>query len=429
MPPRRALLALLALLGAAPAASAQEPPWRAPAIHSEPPRPLSLGRVRAPLAPLAVHALSPALSAEELARTVRVLERVYATLSRRYSLEAPSPDGARGGGPELDVYLRSGTEGEAYAVVPDVLEYGNLWDRSAVYLELRAGMPEPELERSAAYALAEASLWAADARAVPAWRRALAVTLAEDALGLAPEADAVVPWQRDPSAAPFAARTLAEGRGAALFLRHLARRFDDEPRSLLRGMAAMPVGRTPAGAPHWGIWPDAMDVLELLTAHEPGGLQRVLLDFTVARGLVGGAGDPLLGWLPERSDVRPTPLATVRYEALPAHLRPARPLDKLGAAYVRIDTARAGTGGLDLWFHGVPWRRWAVTALRLDASGRDIGAATSPPVDHGEWSVAMESLETSVAVLVVVLDLGDGVPTLAAAEERGGLFALTVARH
>jgi hypothetical protein len=128
------------------------------------------------------------------------------------------------------------------------------------------------------------------------------------------------------------------------------------------------------------------------------------------------------------AEFAPDVMRAVRYEQLPAWVTSTAMLDKTGVAYITVDTRGAGTGGLNLWFHGVPWRRWSVDVLRIDATGRMAGRGTLVPVVHGEWSTAVELLDDVAQLVVVVNDQGNRDYDPDALPDANGFFALNIAR-
>jgi hypothetical protein len=385
------------------------------------------GRLVAPRAPLAIHG-APGTTAETLLAVRDAAVAALDTLEHTYRFPLPAPDGTRGGGPELDLYVVP--SGPPSDVTVDALEYGALWDRASAFVTVRGDLSGDALRRAVAEGVAHAILLGVDARTPRPWQKALAASLGARAAAVGPDLDAMRLFQRDPGAALVAHRDDASARGAAMLPDFIAARYDTPDLALTRGLVWMPVARTPGDAPCFVDEPDVFDVMERLFRDEPGGLDGVLTEFAVARAFAGTAGDtvPFAGWLDDPS-LQPEATRVLAFAALPAWVTPPRMLEETGVAYVIIDTAGARDGGLNLWFHGVPWRRWAVTVVRVDDTGREAGRAPRAPVVRGEWSTTLESLDRTARVLVVINDLGNGHYDPEDYPDRNGFFALNVARR
>lgn len=390
-------------------------------------RPASMpGRLVAWRAPIAVHG-AMGTSVETLNAVCDAAVRALDAFERDFGLPQPAPDGVRGGGPELDLYVLP--DGPPVDVQVDALEQSALWDRASAFASVRGDLSPSQLERAVTEAVAHAILLGIDARSPRPWRIAFAASLAGQVTGLGPDDEAIARFQRDPSAALFANRDDASARGAAVFLDYIVQRYDDGAHGLVRGLAWMPVARTPANAPRLRDEPDVFDVMERLFRSEPGGLEGVLGDFALARGLLGSAGDEIR--IAAGSDNRalaPDLARSVRYAELPVWVTPSTPLDKTGTAYVSIDTRGAREGRINLWFHGVPWRSWVVGAVRLDETGREIGRVPAAAVVHGEWSAALEELTDTARILVAITDLGNRDYDPDVPPDRTGFFALNIGR-
>lgn len=448
----------ISLLVRAPTGAAQSPSTAAPAPApapttspvTEPPGPRTAGRylvgqpippdgerptsepgaLRSHRAPVSVHfargtPVATVLAAHEAA--VRALD----VLEHAQHFPLPAPDGARGGGPELDVYLvppDGGADSIAGDAVLDALEYGSLWDRASAFVRVHNTLTGDALTRAVTEGVTQASLLGMDARAPRAWRVALAAALADRSTLLGPDLAAVARFQRDPGRPLFAHRDDASARGASLFVNYLASRFDDGSLALLRGLAWAPVARTHEGATTvFNDEPDFFDLLERLVRDERGGIDGLLADFALVRARAGSVEDSLAGWNESSQELRPDATA-LEYAQLPTRVVPARPTDETGAFYLSVRTPPSGNHGINLWFHGAPWRRWNVTAVRLDAQDREVGRSPASRVDRGEWSVGLASLSDTTRVLVVVTDLGNGDYDPDEIADRTGFFSLTLSR-
>jgi hypothetical protein len=395
-------------------------------IHLDAARPAVMpGSLRGQRVPVRVHGVV-GTSADELVSALREAERAYEVIVDRLHFAPPLFDANRGGGPELDLYLVDDVS--LVRVDADGLDYAEPWDCSAAVIRVRRGLSPAARRRAVTEGVAHASLLASDARPGRAYRVAFASSIAARALGEGEDEDALSRDAARIDTGLFSSSDDDTSRGAAVFFDLLASRYDTPSLPLLRGLAAMGVARTPGGAARFEDEPDPYDALRRLLRSEPGGFDGFLLDYYTARALTGTPGDRFdtVGFRAV-GKLAPDPLRTIRARDLPQWVRSEHPLAQTGAAYVVIDTQGLQEGTLSLWFHGAPWRHWAVTAVRLDAVDRDRGRAPSPPVADGEWSTTMELNPADARVLVVVVDQGDHFADLDLATDRDGSFALNFA--
>ncbi len=422
---RRAAAALLATLAAVRAAPAHGYWVVGQPIHNDATRPpVMAGSLRAQRVPVRVHGVA-GTSADELSASLRDAEKAYESIVDRLHFSTPLFDGTRGGGPELDLYLVNDVP--FVRVDADALDYGELWDCSAAVIRVRRGLSPTARRRAITEGVAHASLLAADARPPRAYRVAFASAIAARALGEGADEEALALSATQLNTGLFSTPDDPSSRGESVFFDMLASRYDDASLSLLRGLAVMPVARTESGAARLADEPDPFDALRRLLRAEPGGFDGFLLDYFAARALTGTPGDRFdsVGFR-ALWKLSPEPLRTIRARDLPQWVVSSRPLSQTGAAYVVVDTAGLREGTLSLWFHGASWRRWSVTALRLDAFDRDRGRAPSPPVNDGEWSTAMELSATDAKVLIVVVDQGNQLADMDRPTNRDGLFSISL---
>jgi hypothetical protein len=178
--------------------------------------------------------------------------------------------------------------------------------------------------------------------------------------------------------------------------------------------------------------PDLWEVLQqlLLAAHMQ--LDDELIELGVARYFSGPAARRehalyrSFAALPSDAGV---PLASdLSSSQLPRHIRAAPPLSELGSAYVRVRLSAASRPQqLKLWLRGELGPRWSLTAVRLDAAGREAGRVSAPvrSVPNSYLPVALG--EDTTEVLVVVTLLPTAVPDAdVRAEARHG-YELIVA--
>ncbi len=397
-----------------------------PEIPSDADRPPSTpGQVVGIRAPIAVHGVNET-SPEELLAVRDDMEWAFASVVQGRGFAQPIADGIRGGGPELDVYLvRSGPP---MSVVPDGLAYGESHDCSPVVISLRSGLPAAERRHLLVQAMAEASLWAANARYNRAFRLGMSAAIADRILRTEMDDDALVQLTRNAERGIFAPTTDdREARGTELFFSHLAQRYDNGTGVFWRNLSYMPAVWSPGNARFLLDEPDAFDALRRLLRDERGGLDGFLLDFATAWAITGSPSDPfdVVGWR-ENDQLAPAPVRTVSVRDMPAWVVSPRPLTTTGVAYVSIDTTGLREGTLNIWFHGARWRRWQLTAVRLDVFDRSRGTAPSPPVNEGEWSTTIELNASDARVLVVMQDMGTESYDPDHRSNRDGLYSLNL---
>jgi hypothetical protein len=382
------------------------------------------GSLRAARTPVRVHG-GPSVEGTELLGALRDAERAYELVVDRMGFAAPWFDGGRGGGPELDLYLVD--EVSSVSVEADGLDYAEPWDCAPAVIRVRRGLAPRARLRAITEGVAHASLLASDARAARAYRVAFASAIAARALGEGADEAALERTAGRQGDGPFSWARDEDARSDGVFFDLLAARFDDGSLSLWRGLAAMPVAYTPAGAGRMADEPDPYDVLRRLLRNETGGLHDFFLEYATARAVTGTPGDRFdtVGWRGTDRLATP-PLRAVNFRELPRWIPSERPLAATGASYVSVDTTGLREGTLSVWFHGAPWRQWVVTAVRLDAFDRDRGRAPSPPVNAGEWSTTMELDPRDARVLLVAVDLGNQLPDLDRPTNRDGSFAFNV---
>jgi hypothetical protein len=386
--------------------------------------PAIAGRVVGIRAPVAVHGVNET-PAQELLAVRDDAEWAFANVVQARRFAAPIPDGNRGGGPELDIYMTN--TGPTVQVHADGLAYGEDHDCSAVTVQLRSGLTAPQRRHALLEAMVEASLWAANARYSVAFRAGFSAAIADHILQTEIDDDSLSLLAANAGNGLFATNDPRQARGTELFFSHLAQRFDDGSGALLRNLSYMPAAWSPANGRFLLDDPDAFDGLRRLLRDERGGLDAFFLDFATAWGVTGSPGDlfDIVGWR-ESNKLAPTPVRTVHLQELPAWVVSPRPLTTTGVAYVSIETGNIREGTLNLWFHGARWRRWQLNAVRLDLFDRNRGAAPSPPVNEGEWATTIELSANDARVLLVIMDMGTESYDPDHSSNSDGLYALNV---
>jgi hypothetical protein len=95
---------------------------------------------------------------------------------------------------------------------------------------------------------------------------------------------------------------------------------------------------------------------------------------------------------------------------LPVQLLHQPELSSLGSAYVRVHVTGVSSRQLQVWLRGELGPRWSLSAVRLDAHGRELGR-TSAPARRVPSNYLPVTLEPETAeVLLVISQLPDGTP-------------------
>lgn len=389
-------------------------------------RPRDAGILHSLRAPVSVHvgvAVDAALGQEALAFAEQALD----ALEFANGFAQPLPDGDRGGGPDLDVYLEN--SGPAFDTVVDALDNTSLWDRASAFVRVRATPDRAALRRSVAEGIARAMVLAAKADHPPAFVAAAAASMARMVTREPPDLAALRAFQEHPDRAIFGGWEHSEQarRGASMFVDYVQARWDDDTHKLLRAMIEAPVGRTPPGWERLWDKPDLFVAARRVFRDEPDQLEGALIDFSVARALAGTVADPydVAGALDASLAI--APIATVRYGQIPRWVTPSVMLQPTGCASVEIDLGDAPLHTtMALWFHGSPWQRWMTRVVRMARDGRAVRDLGSQVIANGEWSLQLDVLDGYSRVIVVVVNLGDLGYEPDVPQNANGFFALNV---
>ena len=355
------------------------------------------------LAPITVHA-GPDVRMATVKKAVWVLEHAYA-LASAYHWRAPHYDGMAGGSIGFDLYLRSSSTGSD--------------ERSGRYVAYAQGEHprwEAPTDATLSYAVVDVSArpfescivsaygqsfgYAWDAAEAPVWRQALGEFLAWSATGRtcdeAPDSDGTyLPPLFSPRARP-------PGRGpgsGGLFLRLLARSDNEEQyfrlvRDLWRAgqqSSARSDGRLHGGPDLWQVVTARAEALGL-------SLERTLRELAVAHYVGYRSSD--LGWMSV-----PTVLGGAKWGELPARWQ-SGPVEPTGAVFALTDVREAPDASqLRLWLRGELGVRYALSAVRLDAEGGEIGRVYGPVQDGPRAYLPVELSGEATYVLAVATNL------------------------
>jgi hypothetical protein len=141
--------------------------------------------------------------------------------------------------------------------------------------------------------------------------------------------------------------------------------------------------------------------------------------YFATRGERDGASRAL-PWLPASIGVPVTEIEP--FAELPAHLPVHEPLlGPLGSGYAHIETSGAPAGSrLDVWLRGDVGPRLVLTAVRLDAQGREVGRMTAPARKVPQSFLPIELSSDTASVLLVVTALAPDLRALGRDETEGG---------
>jgi hypothetical protein len=381
-----------------------------------PPRPRVLGmRACSELWPVCVHAVQPEDSAR-VEPALTAFEEAFSWLTRAGWPE-PYPDGARGGGAEFDVYLTQDGERAVTAFADAPLDLGAL-DGALAHAYLDPGLPDDALIPCAVDALAQAGLLAHDPAETEGSRRAGAAYATarwsgdygcENALAAAQHAPELGLLGDDP-------RQVA---ASALLFQLLSRRHDRDSGRFVRGAFELARQHSESVA-RLHARPTVWQALSAALEHAGESLDRVVEEFAIARYFAARAPGALPE-LPRGTAV--TAAWTPPLAKLPKHVPGAEPLATYGSAYLRIDTAGAQTGmQLKIWLRGEPGVRWSLSAVRIDAAGRELGRMSAPPRRVPDSFLPVELGPECSEVLIVVTKLPAVAPDAAPAGDDDAHF-------
>lgn len=381
-----------------------------PAVPYERARPgATVGVLRSARAPVAVHLL-PGVSSETAERVLRLAERLLDRAAFSLHLEAPAPDGALGGGPEFDLYLRPDPGGTEVFVGP--CELSALWDRAPAWALVSTAPGPVSLEAQVADAVARAVIASHNADHTPSLVDALASTVARQLTLAPPRYEDVLDFTSHPERSMVTGghRGRGENRGASLFFDALLRRHDDARHTLLGGLLSGTAQKTPATATTLFDEPDTFDLLQRVFRDEPGGFAEAMLNFGAGLRTVGTAADPedLAGV--RSAGLAAPPTQRLGWASLPSW-SPLGVIENTGVARLSLDLSEApnavdGALTVAVWVHLAPWYRWQVALDRTDGQGRTIGSVRSPVITDGQFSTELTGLERARTLEVTVINLG-----------------------
>lgn len=397
------------------------PTWRGPRTPwpepKERPR-VSGGRTRSFFHPVAVQ-VAAGVGLREVEEALHALELAHWWMETN-GWPLPIPDGGRGETEEFDLYLVPSAEPEtldpnrpSWTSYDAPVHWRGL-DAVQAFGVVETDEVDPlQLTPCVISTYVRAALLSHDPAEAEAWRLATGDYVAYLLTGrFGCSDDGVIAQQRE-SWRTWIGSAHESGEGGALFLAMLSARADGLTgrfvRDLWSGAAQLTwEGDELRASPDmWQVIYTVMEVGEdpLLRLVEEMGVSRF---FAGADGRRAGAPLSLLRDLPDGAAV---PVhGRTRFGELPRRFEPNDvELEPQGSAYVLVDTSEAAAGSrLQIWLRGEYGVRWALTAVRLGADGRERGRTRAPVRSTMPRSyIPLELTDDETAsVLIVVTNLG-----------------------
>lgn len=382
---------------------------------------------------------SAGVAVHEVDATLVAFERA-ALLLRLHGWALPPDDGGRGGDGGFDVYLRptlEPTDTTPSAPCHEV-RFDAPWlgleplDGALVHVVARADVPDDRRLACAIEATLAASLAAHDPAEASAARVATGAFVAGVIDG-APGANELA-WSFA-NAHPERGVFVGRGEAGALWLYEVSKRHDEGSDRFVREHWSGARQRTADDGDLRGE-PDVMNALAQGLVLASDAIERRVEDLAVTRFLAlpdaeGRRTLPLPFALPWGA--RPAPYGETSWRRLPRQLTfrgdedGGYGLAEWGSAYAMIELAEAPVPGqLRVWVHGEFGTEWALTIVRLDAEGRELGRTRAPRRREPTAFVPLELTGGEARALVVVTSLPRGRPDLDVPNDLVRSFRLVV---
>ncbi len=338
----------------------------------------------------------------------------------------PLPDGGRGRTQQHDVYLVDASERAALGHLDAPYSDGNL-DGAITFATMPLTVAPDRLDACAVAALTEAALLGRDPAEAQAWRQATGAFVAWLATG-EPGCDerAVIDQQLQPHLG-WVTDADHSGAGAAMMLAMMSDRLDGGSGSFFRELWQLSRQLTWEGTRLRGS-PDLWEAIDAALGHAHETLPQLMEDFAVARYFARPglhAPYPSLRGLPRDAVVPVT--GPITQGALPAHIHANNPLEIYGSAYVVVDASGIDPmGRLQVWLRGELGVEWSLVAVRLRADGSEVGRIVAPPRRDPRSFFPVELLGETSRVLLVVTNLGKGIPDADIEAARAHSFSLII---
>jgi len=340
----------------------------------------------------------------------------------------PEPDGGDGGTFQLDVYL---------AAMPVELAAGGrkasgevgtrvggdaLLDGATAYARIDPTVTPAQRLPCAVQAIAEAGLRAQDpseSRLASGAVAAFVAYLATGAFGCVERLEAI---QLSPEAG-IAGPDVEALATLQLALMLISRRHDGGSGEFIREVWQLARQRS-AMADALRASPTFFEALDRALKNSGESLAAMTEELGVARYFATrGEREGSSRALPALPASIGVPVAEIEpFAELPAHLPVHEPLlGPLGSGYAHIDTSGAAPGSrLDVWLRGDVGPKLVLTAVRLDAQGREVGRMTAPARRVPQSFLPIELSPDTASVLLVVTALAEDLRALGREPAEGG---------
>jgi hypothetical protein len=395
--------------------------WKGQTVPVPPPtaRPSAPGVIVDSLElPLRVHA--PARERRSARAAIVALERAYLA-ARGFGWPLPPFDADLGGSPAFDLYLVPGTGLGADAQV-DEQRVPSDFDAAFTYATVSLKPAGARLAACVHSALAQATARALEPAESQSVVRATGEYCAYRETGEPGCDDSFVRGQNAAARSMLGPDIVAAGSGG-LFLAMLSERHEGGSGEFVRKLWELARQRSKGlvdddrlrGSPDvWEVIARALELTEAKWADE-------IAEFAVARFFAGegrrraAAAYRVFAELP--SDAGVPLLADLQEAQLPRHVRtdPEGGVEPLGSVYVRLQLAEQGRCAreaceLRVWLRGELGPQWLLSAVRLDAAGREIGRTHAPAREVPQAYLPLAVSAETRQVVVVVTNLPRATP-------------------
>ncbi len=331
--------------------------------------------------PLAVHA-GPEVPRGQVQEALEALELAHDVLAE-IGFVAPPPDGGRGGGDELDLYLAP-TEERIDRAAADPLVLWTYLDSAPAFAQVDPALSAGAVGPCVTSAYAQAVLLGQDPAEAPGWRHATATYLTWLVTGAWGCDETRVSRHQMNAHAGWVNDDAERGDGTALLLAELSSRHDRSTGTFVFDVWQIARQRTWDGS---GLRasPDLWESIEAaLEISQRDDLEALIEDLAVSRYFTGrrGRGPLVRDWAKTLSRDAMVPVSeSFTWAELPKYTRPHEPeIAPYGSAYFTVDVSEAEPGErLRLWLRGEFGVRWSFVAVSLDARGRELTRMAAPP--------------------------------------------------
>lgn len=319
-------------------------------------------------------------------RSLRAFEAAYSALDV-WAWPLPSFDGGYGGHTDIDLYVVEPALCRSACAAIDRPLLPSDFDAAQSYALIASTLPAAALEACALSALAQAGLRAVDPSEAESWVRASAELAVWQLTGQLGCDDALAHAQAAPERGLLNADPESAAAGA-LLLAVLSERLDEPAIVLMRNLWESTRQHSAGLVPDDRLRssPDLWEVLRQTLESRRLSFEEELIAFGVARYFSGPparrAQAPFRALAALPSDAAVPITRDIDGARLPAYVRDQAPLRDVGSAYVRVHWQPASQPAeLQVWLHGELGARWSLTAVRVDASGREVGRTSAPVRD------------------------------------------------